>query len=60
MYEGGGQSQMNINLDNSMILQKQVVGLNDILYITFIIHIVRSWYQRWQYFSFLGKHDKLI
>ena len=25
MYEGGGQSQMNINPDNSMILQKQVV-----------------------------------
>ncbi|KAK9304587.1 hypothetical protein QLX08_004027 [Tetragonisca angustula] len=25
MYEGGGQSQMNINSDNSMILQKQVL-----------------------------------
>lgn len=25
MYEGGGQSQMNINPDNSMILQKQVL-----------------------------------
>lgn len=27
-YEGGGQSQMNINSDNSMILQKQMVSLN--------------------------------
>lgn len=30
-YEGGGQSQMNINSDNSMILQKQMVNLNYIL-----------------------------
>lgn len=40
MYEGGGQSQMNINPDNSMILQKQVVRLIRLCKYSYTFHFV--------------------
>lgn len=51
-YEGGGQSQMNINPDNSMILQKQIVGSKYIQCSEILENISNV-----QLFSFQGKRD---